>query len=412
MKTSNSFRVYFTIKSDKARNGKAPLYVSVTVNKEKAYIALKETVSLAIWDFGKGGVKGTRDEARLINNYIEDVRLALGNCYKELLLKGKLITPKTIKSLFLGEADETLTLNKLMAYHNETSGKSLDPATLKHYRVTQRYLTKFVISQYHADDLLLKDIDFSFIQNFDAFLRNYHPLDHHKPLKDNGIKIHLKRLKKMIHLAMHMDWIERDPFATFRIKMKRVSREFLTDVELAAIEEKEFDIERLRLIQDLFIFSCYTGMAYGDLMSLKPQQVVIAEDGEKWIRTFRCKTDEPVNFPLLPRAVAILEKYKGNARALYTKSVFPILSNQKVNSYLKEIADFCGVHKNLTFHMARHTFATTVTLSNGVPIETVSKILGHTKVSTTQIYARVVERKLQADMKYLKNKLAEKALTV
>jgi integrase len=406
MKTSQSFRVYFTIKSDKAKNGKAPLYAAVTVNKEKAFIALKQQISLAIWDFGKGAAKGTRDESRTVNAYLDEVRLSLGNCYKKLLLKGKLITPKTIKDLFLGETDETFTLNRMMAYHNETSGKSLNPATLRHYLVTQRYLSGYLAASYRADDLLLKDLDHGFIQGFDAFLRNHRPKDHHKPLNDNGIKVHLKRLKKMVHLAQDMQWIDRDPFATFRIRMKKVSRDYLTEAELRAIEHKSFDVERLSLIQDLFIFSCYTGLAYGDLMNLKPAQVVTAEDGDLWIRTAREKTLEPVNLPLLPKAVDLINKYKTNERSLYNGTVFPLLSNQKVNSYLKEIADFCGIHKNLTFHMARHTFATTVALSNGVPIETVSKILGHTKVATTQIYARVVERKLKDDMQALKQKLS------
>lgn len=282
-----------------------------------------------------------------------------------------------MKNLFLGETDESLTLNKLMSYHNETAGKSLNPATLKEYGVTQRYLSKYVAASRNAEDLLLKDLDHGFIQGFDAFLRNHKPKDHHKPLNDNGVKVHLKRLKKMVHLAQNMRWIDNDPFTTFRIRMKRVAREFLREAELLAIEEKQFDLERLILIKDLFIFSCYTGLAYGDLMALKPAQIVTATDGELWIRTAREKTLEPINVPLLPKAIEIIGRYRYNERPLYNGTVFPLLSNQKVNSYLKEIADFCSIHKNLTFHMARHTFATTVTLSNGVRIETVSNPWAH-----------------------------------
>ncbi|MDN3581378.1 site-specific integrase [Mucilaginibacter flavus] len=408
MKTSQTFRVYFTIKSDKAKDGKAPLYAAITVNKEKAFVALKQQISMAIWDFGKGAAKGTREESRKINTYLDEVRLSLGNCYKDLLLKGKLITPAIIKNLFLGEADVTYTMNRMMAYHNETAGKSLNPATMRHYLVTQRYLSFYLAANYRADDILLRDIDHGFIQGFDAFLRVLRPKDHRKPLSDNGIKVHLKRLKKMVHLAQDMKWLDGDPFATFRIRMKKVARDYLTDAELSAIEKKTFELARLALIKDLFIFSCYTGLAYGDLMSLKPNQVVMAEDGDLWVRTAREKTLEPVNIPLLPKAIDIINKYKTNERALYDGSLFPVMSNQKVNSYLKEIADCCGIHKNLTFHMARHTFATTVTLSNGVPIETVSKILGHAKVATTQIYARVVERKLKDDMNTLKQRLASR----
>jgi integrase len=405
MRTSQSFRVYFTIKSEKAKDGRAPIYAAVTVNKEKIFIALKETASLTVWDFGKGAAKGTRDEARQVNAYLDDVRLVLGNCYKELLLSGDVVTSKAIKSMFLGEQKEQHSLLKLIKYHNEKPGKSLNPATLKHYEVTQRYLVKYVSTNYRADDLPLKDLDYQFIQGFDTFLRTHKPQTHHKPISNNGVKVHLVRLKKMVHVAENLDWIDRNPFSKFKIKMKKVAREFLTETELRSIESKTFQVERLELIRDLFIFSCYTGLAYVDIMQLRKTQIVKAADGETWIRTAREKTLEPVNVPLLPQALTILNKYERNERALYTRTVFPIISNQKVNSYLKEIADLCDIHKNLTFHMARHTFATTVTLSNGVPIETVSKILGHTKVTTTQIYARVVEKKLQTDMKALKEKL-------
>ena len=162
------------------------------------------------------------------------------------------------------------------------------------------------------------------------------------------------------------------------------------------------------MVRDMFVFSCYTGLAYVDMINLTPENIIAGTDGDRWIRTCREKTLIPVNVPLLPSALNIIDKYKANERALADGKIFPTVSNQKVNSYLKEIADLSGITKNVTFHIARHTFATTIALSNGVPIETVSKMLGHTKITTTQIYAKVVERKLREDMQNLKSRLEEK----
>ena len=217
---------------------------------------------------------------------------------------------------------------------------------------------------------------------------------------------HIERFRKMISMSVRMEWLDKDPFVKYQQKFKKVEREYLTKEELAKIEKKEFKIERLQWVRDLFIFSCYTGLAYIDVMRLKPANIIIGTDNEYWLYTQRQKTNNPVRVPLLPKALEIIGKYKGHIRAVSEGTVFPTISNQKLNSYLKEIADLCDIHKNMTFHLARHTFATTVTLTNGVPIESISKMLGHSSISTTQIYAKVIEKKLGDDMKALKQKLA------
>ena len=189
--------------------------------------------------------------------------------------------------------------------------------------------------------------------------------------------------------------------------MIKTERGFLSVKELEAIENFTTDIERLNIVKDLFIFSCYTGIAYVDIMQLKKDNILLGIDGNNWIVTKRQKTNTPVKVPVLEQTQLIINKYKNNVRAESTGSLLPVLSNQKLNSYLKEIADVCGIKKNLTFHMARHTFATTVTLTNGVPIETVSKLLGHTKLTTTQIYTKVIERKVSDDMNALRTILKQ-----
>jgi len=317
-----------------------------------------------------------------------------------------LISAEAIKNAFLGTAEEVYTLKKLIDYHNETAKSSLKWSTLKHYSVTQRYLEKFTQQKFKSPDLYLHELNYQFIHDFEVFLRNHKPKDHQKPLNNNGIMKHLIRLKKMVHLAVRLEWIPKDPFINYQLKILKVTREHLSPKELATMESKEFTIERIDMVRDLFVFCCYTGLAYVDVIQLAPHNIVEAADGEFWVRTFRQKTETPVNTPLLPKAVEIIKKYKGNIRTEVSNTIFPVISNQKVHSYLKEIADLCGIKKNITFHLARHTFATTVTLSNGVPIETVSRMLGHTKIATTQIYAKVLEKKISEDMAALRKKLA------
>ncbi len=214
---------------------------------------------------------------------------------------------------------------------------------------------------------------------------------------------HIQRLRKMITLAYHIEWIERDPFVKFKPKLEKTEREFLTDLELESIESYRPAIERMAVVKDLFVFSCYTGISYADIMKLTSDNIVLGIDNTKWIMDNRNKTGTPFKIPLLLKAEKLIRKYSDHPRTQYSGKLMPSLSNQRLNSYLKELADVCGIKKNITFHMARHTFATTVTLSNGVPIETVSKLLGHTKLATTQIYTRVVEKKVSKDMKKLKS---------
>jgi site-specific recombinase XerD len=293
-----------------------------------------------------------------------------------------------------------------MDFHNTQMKDSLAWGTLKNYFTTRKYIERFLRIKYKTDDVFLSQLTFKFVTEFDYFLRNYKPEDHHKPLAINGVMKHIERLRKMTNMAMRMEWIEKDPFTKYKQRFEKVERGFLTKEELAAVEHRELHIVRLQWVRDLFVFSCYTGLAYIDVMQLTPSNISIGIDGEYWLITKRQKTSNAVRVPLLPKALEIIEKYKGHPRSTSKGTLFPIISNQKLNSYLKEIADLCSIHKDLTFHLARHTFATTVTLSNGVPIESVSKMLGHTKITTTQIYAKVIEQKLGDDMKSLKLKLA------
>ncbi len=279
--------------------------------------------------------------------------------------------------------------------------------TMRHYKTSQKYIMLLIKKRYRNSDIYLKDISYTFLIEFENLLRSFND----RTIANNTIMKHIQRLRKMMTMAFHMEWIERDPFAKHKTILQKVERGFLTEAELIRIEELPYSIDRIQTVKDLFIFSCYTGIAYGDIMQLSKNNIVYGLDGYQWIITKRQKTGNLVKIPLLPKALSLIEHYKEHPKTIIEGTLLPKMSNQKINSYLKEIADLCSIEKKITFHMARHTFATTVTLSNGVPIETVSKILGHTKITTTQIYAKVIERKVSEDMFILREKLGKNKIT-
>ena len=408
MKTTHTFGIQFIVRKNKAKDGLLPVYARITVNGRRVEISLRQTISQEDWNPVKEKAKGTRPEIRKFNNYLADVRAKIQECHQELLLRRKAITAEAIKNMFLGEDVKEHTLSKLATYHNETMKEVLAPGTLKNYYTTQKYLQKFLKERFKTTDINLCDLTYQFITDFEHYLRTYIPTDHQKRLSNNGVMKHLERLRKMTGMAVKMEWIPKDPFARYQLKFRKTSRNFLSTEELEAIERKVLRIERLQYIRDLFVFSCYSGLAYIDVMNLCPENISIGIDGELWITTYRTKTGEPVRIPLLPKALAIIKKYENHPRSVHAGTIFPRISNQKLNSYLKEIADLCRITKPLTFHIARHTFATTVTLTNGVPIETVSKLLGHTNLRTTQVYAKIVEKKVSDDMNNLRSVLNQR----
>jgi len=408
MKTANNtFGVIFYLRKYKASsNGKTPIYARITVNGSRVDISVKRTVEPGNWNEGKGMARGSREEITRLNNYLEQFRSGIVESYQELLLHKRLITAELVKNKFTGEDQADLTLCKLMNYHNHDQKEILEPGTMKNYFTTQKYVREFIRERYKTSDKYLSELNYKFITDFEYYLRNLTPNKKgQKLLGNNGIMKHLERFCKMINLAVRLEWLNRNPFDAYQLKFDKVERQYLTKEELARIETKSFNIVRLQIVRDLFIFSCYTGLAYIDVFNLIPANMIEKSEDNLWIVTNRQKTNTHVQIPLLPKALTIIEKYKNHPVALATGKLLPTFSNQKLNSYLKEIADMCNINKPLTFHIARHTFATTVTLTNGVPIETVSKLLGHTKLTTTQIYAKVIESKISDDMAMLRTKL-------
>ena len=406
MKTSQSFDVHFSIKKGREKeDGKTKVYASITVNKEKVIIALPHFVNAESWDKGRGCVKVRLPEAKESNTYLEQVRFTITTYYRQLQIAGKEITPALLKACFLGEVtEETYSLSRLMDYHYEVASAAFTWSTLKHYAVTRCYLEKFLKEKRKTTDIRIHEIDYKFIVDFETYLRNHKPADHPQPINNNGVMKHLIRLRKMTTLAFKLQWINKDPFKNYRFRYKKVETAFLSNSELKLVQEHEFASGSLVMIRDLFVYACYTGLSFVDLMNLTERNVVDGEDGGKWLKLFRQKSNEATNIPLLAPALALMKKYEDDPRAVYHGTIFPTLTNQKVNMHLKEIAKILGIKKTLTFGVARHTFATTITLANNVPIETVSKMMGHTKIATTQIYARVLLKKISEDMSVLKEK--------
>ncbi|WP_350284432.1 site-specific integrase [uncultured Croceitalea sp.] len=408
MRTLSTFSILFWVYTKRSKNNQAPIYARITVNKKKLNISLKRRVETRLWNNQKQRINGTSEKARNINQYLDEVYAKLFQCYQELRSENKSITPQTIKLRYTGDDKiERYTLREIIEYHNTSMFQKLHGNTSRLYLTSQKYILLFVKKKYKVDDLELSSLDYKFILSFESFLRNYSPRHYKKRISNNAVMKHIQRLRRMVSLAHQLEWIDRDPFVKFKQKLTPTHRGFLTPEELKHIEELQIKSTRLKLVKDLFVFSCYTGISYIDVMQLTNESLVLGLDKTNWIMTQRQKTRNAVKIPLLSKASEIIERYKHDKRSLINGTLFPRISNQKINAYLKEVAKLAKVRKNLTFHMARHTFATTVTLTNGVPIETISKMLGHRKLTTTQIYAKVLEKKVCHDMQLLREKLGQ-----
>lgn len=407
MKTKNTFGIHFIIRTPNSeKTTMSMIYARITVNGQRTEISLKLRVSSTLWDTVKGQAKGKSQEINKINEHIERVRSLITDTYHQLVQQKKKVSIGSVKNLYLGLDDSEMSILKLLEYHHTTSLGKLSQGTLKNYSSTTKYITKYLHSKYNRTDIFLSELDYKFIFDFECFLRNCTPINKHQPLNNNGIMKHMERFKKIINLAVTMQWIKKDPFPRYKLKYEKTDRKYLSKNEFNILANKKFRKKRLQSVLDIFLFSCYTGLAFIDIFSLTPSNIVIGDDDKYWLHTKREKSKVIVKIPLLPEALEIIAKYKNNEIANQIGKVFPVISNQKTNYYLKEIARNCQFTKKLSFHMARHTFATTVTLNNGVPIESVSKMLGHTAIRTTQIYAKVLEYKLSDDMNTLRIKMA------
>lgn len=396
----------FFLNSQKGmKEGKKPLYLRLTVNSDRSEISLRKWLNPGMWDEYSQTVKGKTEEAKELNSYLLSLRASIQRIQNMYFEKKEPLTATLLKNELLGISAPVRTLLEVFREHNtivqQSVGKMFSKRTADHYTTSMDRLAHFIKKQYNADDYALNKLDKRFILHYDKYLRTTHNCAHNTAMK------YLKQLKKVVHLAQSFGYIESDPFDGYKTAFKEANRGYLTREELDRIEKHHFMNRRLDLVRDLFIFVCYTGISYSDLKKLTHQNIVKGIDGKDWLVYERQKTGIKASVPLLPVAMSILEKYRKDPECVGADLPLPLRSNQKLNSYLEEIADVCSLSRVPTMHIGRHTFATTITLANGVPITSVQKMLAHKFVQTTQIYSKVLDTKVAEDMEKVQKRLSK-----
>jgi integrase len=395
---------FFLKKRTKEDEREIYIFLRITVDSVGTEMSTKRKCFTKFWNAKAGRAEGKTDYARSINTYLDTLQQKVFEAKRQLIELDQEVTPVRIKDVMLGKKINNLQRYMLMEqfkHHNEQMkalvGKDYSASTLERYETSRKHTLHFLESKYKISDIEITKLDYDFISNYEFWLKTVRNCDHNTTIK------YLSNFKKIVNHCVRSGKLTRDPFLGFSMSKKEVERDVLTEDQLKRIAQESFKSERLALVRDIFLFCCYTGLAYADIHKLKQTEIIKGNDGDLWIIAKRQKTNVTSRIPLLLPALEIIERYKDHVQCRVKGKVLPVLSNQKLNSYLKEIADSCGIHFNLTFHIARHTFATTVTLSNGIPIETVSKMLGHRNLKTTQHYAKILDKKISEDMKKLKD---------
>ena len=411
MQATQKFSVTSMLNKQREKEGKVQIFIRIYFDGKRTEITTQNYVKISHWDEKAKRVKDLDPNSHLINVQLDEVKSKITKIYVKLQALEEEITVQKIRQLYQGKplVEESKPKHKTICeafdYHNLKMEETLKVGkvcnkTWERYKITKNKVVAFMEKQYKVSDMELPAIRLRFVTEFEHYLLTT------DKLQSNTAHKYLKNLKKIMNMSVGLDWIPSNPFNQFKCSYQSPDREILNREELATLQFKNLGIPRLEEVRDVFIFCCYTGFAFSDIFQFEQNAVTIGLDGEYWLSTNRQKTGTKESVPLLPVALEIIAKYKNHPYCVSENKLLPVNSNQRYNSYLKELADICNINKHLTSHIARHTFATTVTLANGVPIETVSSMLGHTSIRTTQIYAKVVEEKVSSDMKMLRQKLA------
>jgi len=383
-------------KTLKKKNGMIPVYCRIRYDNRIAQFNTKIDVFGANWDSQTTRVIGNNSKS--VNIQLEKIRIDIIKKYELLYKTNIIITAKTILDLYKNNSLLMDGIMNVFKQHNKNMksliGIEYSKGSYKNYITTIKHLKNYIKTKFNTDDISLNKLNYDFVYNFSHYILLNTKCTH------NGMMKHIQRLKKITNFCIKNNYITNDPFISFKIKFKKSNRVYINNEELHILKNIKLN-KSLNKIRDIFLFACYTGLSYIDLYNLNIKNIQIGDDNLKWIFIKRHKTDIPSNVPILPPALIILNKYKTQNNI---NGIFPMISNQKTNIALKKISSLCNFNKKLTFHCARHTFATTITLTNGVPIETVSKMLGHNNIKTTQIYARVIDSKISVDMMKLRQK--------
>jgi site-specific recombinase XerD len=401
----SSYSLVFLISRTKPKvNGECPIYLKININGDKTRFPVKRHIQPKDWDSTRTRMKGRTKEAEVFNNYLDAIKLRANKLYNDLLATNAEVTSQMLKDAILGTNEaRPRTIIPIWEDHVERLrsliGKETTYTNMQKFRTAMRHFQEFLKKEYRVSDVGIKQIDHRMIESFGHFLKT------EKGCSYNTATKFLQNLKKIMTDCIRNGWLLKNPFANISLTMKDVSRPYLSEEELNRLMAMSIRFDRLDRVRDLFLFACFTGLSYADVKKLKRSEIEITSEGV-WIKTKRQKTGGTVNVPLLEVPWKIIQKHNPYFDELESMDpVLPIMSNQKMNAYLKEIADLAGISKSLSYHIARHTFATTVTMLNGVPIESVSKMLGHKNIKSTQHYARIIDQKVSNDMKVLSSKI-------
>ena len=398
----STFKVLFYLKRDKQKaSGNVPLFCRITVDGKEARFGMKKDVNPKLWDVEAGKASGRTLEATEINTLLDNTKSAIIKVYRELQEKENNVTAEKIKNVFLGIDIKHQNLLELFDRYNREKkmlvGISIAKSTYNKYRITRDHLAAYLKEWHHLSDISLKEINHKVVCDFELFLLTA------RGSEENTIAKYMQMFKHVIGIALKYRWIHDNPFSDYKIHLKKTDRGYLTQEEIEILINLNFTEKHLEKIRDVFVFCCFTGLSYIDVKRLTQDEIKTSFDGGLGITGKRRKTDVGYNVPLLEIPKRILGKYKDT---LQNGKALPVTTNQYSNIYLKKIGEMCGLKKKLTFHLSRHTFAT-LTLSKGVSIESVSKMLGHTNIQTTQIYARITSEKISNDMALFAGKVKD-----
>ena len=401
-----SFSLLFYIRRTKLNKfGEAPIFMRITVNGNRSDASVKRFIAPRLWNSSKGKATEKGLGCRDLNLYLDAISSNILRILRDMELAGEELSARSILDRYLGKnLPERRTLVEVFRAHNETcrklSGIDYAPATVARYETCLKLLCNFLSVHYQKEDFYLNELPQDFIEEFELYLKTNRKCGHNTTIK------YLANFKKITRLALARGWLNKDPFSEYKFHLKPVERDFLEWRELQRLKDKHIDIPRMSQIRDIFVFCCFTGLAFTDVKQLRPEHIVLDINGARWIRKLRQKTQNMCNIPLLDAANEILSRYADNDYCQKRGVLLPVCSNQKMNLYLKELADVCGIRKHLSTHVARHTFAT-LTLASGAAIENVAKMLGHSDTKMTRHYARILDASIMRDMQLVAKNIAQ-----
>lgn len=390
-----SITILYYLKHRENKKGERQIYMRLTVDGKRKETSLNRSISASRWDKSKQCAKGRSEDMLSLNKYLVNTKQKLYETHQKMIYDDQEITVETLMNKFLGIGESTKTLLEIITFEMSRIQKLVKDGTYRKYEAFYNHIGNFIKHQYNASDIDIKRVDFQFVNDFDFYLRTEEGIGNNTTIR------YVKTLQKFFKIAKNNGWVNSTPFTNYKVSFDKVERTKLNNSELQRIINKHFKIDRLNRIRDLFVFACYSGLSFGDLEKLNENHIVTGMDGRKWLKINRSKTGTSCSIPLLPQAKEILKKYEDDINCLNKGVLLPVVSNERYNAYLKEIADLCGISKNLTTHVARHTFATTVTAEQGVSTEVVSRMLGHTQLKTTQIYSKITDTRISRDMNRL-----------